>query len=68
MALTRDFRETIRARAEREPAFRRELLRNAIESLLAGDVNLGKALLRERINATVGFAELSKSLGRSRHS
>lgn len=65
MALTRDFTETIRARAQREPAFRQELLREAIECLLAGDVNTGKALLRDYVNATVGFGELSKALSRS---
>ena len=65
MALTRDFKETIKARAQREPAFRRELLREAIECLLGGDVNTGKAILRDYINATVGFPELSKALGRS---
>jgi len=65
MALTRDFKETIRARAERDPAFRKELLREAIECLLAGDVDTGKTVLRDYINATVGFAELAEVLGRS---
>jgi DNA-binding phage protein len=59
MALTRDFRETVQADAKRDPAFRRGLLSDALESLLSGDVALGKELLRDYINATVGFPKLA---------
>jgi DNA-binding phage protein len=59
VALTRDFKQTIRARARRDPAFRRELLREAVESFLIGDVEVGKTVLRDYIHATVGFAELA---------
>ncbi len=59
MALTRDFKETIQARAARDPAFRRELLREGIQCLLSGDLDTGKTVLRDYINATVGFEELS---------
>ena len=58
MSLTRDFRETIQARIERDPAFREELLREGIECLLTGDVEAGKAVLRDYINATIGFQAL----------
>jgi DNA-binding phage protein len=61
MLLTRDFKETIRARVERDPKFRKELLRESLESLLAGDITTAKAILRDYINATVGFTELSKA-------
>ena len=60
MALTRDFRETVQARVRRDPAFRKGLLRDAIEGLLAGEVALGKELLRDYINATVGFPKLAE--------
>jgi hypothetical protein len=60
MALTRDFKDTIRARVRRDPAFRKELLREGIESFLSGDVETGKTVLRDYINATVGFAELGE--------
>ena len=60
MALTRDFRETIQARVKRDPAFRRALLREGVESLLSGDVETGKTVLRDFINATVGFTKLAK--------
>lgn len=59
MALTRDFRETVQARVRRDAAFRKGLLSEAIESLLSGDVALGKELLRDYINATVGFPKLA---------
>jgi DNA-binding phage protein len=59
MALTRDFRETVQARAKREPAFCKGLLAEAIESLLSGEVPLGKELLRDYINAAVGFPQLA---------
>lgn len=61
MALTRDFKDTVKARAQRDPAFRISLLRESAESLLAGDVETGKALLRDYINATVGFEALAKA-------
>jgi len=60
MALTKDFRETVQADARRDPAFRRGLLREALESLLSGEVALGKELLRDYINATVGFPALAE--------
>ena len=59
MALTRDFRQTVQERAKRDPAFRQGLLSEAIESLLSGEVALGKELLRDYINATVGFPSLA---------
>lgn len=61
MALTRDFKETIQARARRDPAFRKELLREAVESFISGDVETGKIVLRDYIHATVGFNELAGS-------
>ena len=53
MALTRDFKETIQIRAERDPDFREQLLKEGIECLLAGEVDTGKAVLRDYINATI---------------
>ncbi len=63
MALTRDFKETIKARAERDAAFREALLTEAIEQLLGGNLKVGKAVLRDYINATVGFERLAKATG-----
>jgi DNA-binding phage protein len=60
MALTSDFRQTIQARVRRDPAFRKGLLSEAIESLLSGELALGKAILRDYINATIGFPKLAE--------
>lgn len=65
MALTRDFKQTIQARARRDSAFRRELLREAVDSFLIGDVETGKTVLRDYIHATVGFGELAASTNHS---
>lgn len=61
MPLTRDFKGTILARVERDPKFRKELLREGIESMLTGDIATAKTILRDYINATVGFAELAEA-------
>ena len=59
---TRDYKETIRARVQRDPEFREALLTEAIECLLSGDVDTGKAVLRDYIKATSGFEALSKTI------
>ena len=61
MPLTRDFKHTIRARVERDPKFRKELLREGVEAMLSGDVATGKTILRDYINATVGFSDLAEA-------
>jgi len=63
MALTRDFKETIKARVERDPKFRAALLKEAVEQMLAGDMETGKAVMRDYINATVGFERLARETG-----
>ena len=65
MALTRDFKETIQVRIKRDPAFREEMLKEGVECLLAGDMDTGKAVLRNYINAAVGFQELAKLTAKS---
>ena len=57
MPLTTDFRESIQADMRRNPEFRRGMLSEALESLLSGEVALAKEILRDYINATVGFSE-----------
>lgn len=63
MTLTRPFRETVQARAERDPAFRRALLQEGVEALLQGDTDTGKSVLRDYINATLGFEALARRSG-----
>lgn len=63
MPLTRSFKDTIAANVQSDPEFREALLTEAIEVLLSGDVQTGKAVLRDYINATLGFTELSARTG-----
>jgi hypothetical protein len=63
MALTRDFKETVLARVRDDPKFRQALLEEGIEVMLAGDVDTGKAILRDYIKATVGFEKLGEQIG-----
>ena len=65
MALTRNFKDTVQARVLADPAFREALLREGVETMLGGDVDGGKAILRDYINATVGFQQLGVETGAS---
>jgi hypothetical protein len=64
MPLTRAFKGTVQARIRRDRKYREELLREGVECLLAGDLDTGKAILRDYINATIGFEKLSRLTGR----
>jgi len=65
MTLTRSFKETVKARAQRDPAFRDALLAEAVDQLLAGEIETGKAVLRDYIDATIGFERLAQETGDS---
>ena len=62
MALTRDFKDTVAARAQRDPRFREALLAEAINAYLGGDTAAGKAILRDLVNATLGFEGLAAEI------
>tara|TARA_R110000744_G_scaffold1843_2_gene6589 strand:+ start:48934 stop:49248 length:315 start_codon:yes stop_codon:yes gene_type:complete len=63
MPLTRNFKETIKARADRDPEFRKALYQDALESFLEGDAETGKVMLRDYVNATIGFEALEQRTG-----
>ncbi len=63
MVLTRSFKELVQENVARDPAFAEALLREGIDTMLAGDVDTGKAILRDYINATIGFEKLGKETG-----
>jgi hypothetical protein len=65
VSLTVDFKETVKERVERDPSFREELLKEGIECLLTGEVDTGKAILRDYINATIGFDVLGSLTDKS---
>jgi DNA-binding phage protein len=62
MALTKAFRETVYNRAQKDGAFRKALLTEAVNAYLGGDETTGKAVLRDVINATIGFEQLAADL------
>ncbi|MBB4287127.1 transcriptional regulator [Roseospira goensis] len=66
MALTRDLKDILRGRVERDEAFRAALFEEALTALLDGDVATGKVLLRDYVDATVGVDWLAASLQHDR--
>ena len=62
MALTRDFRQTITARVRSEPAYARALLQQATSLLLQGEPHTAKLLLRDLVNASMGFEQLARDM------
>lgn len=65
MALTRDFRETVRDRATRDPEFRKGLLTEAMQAVVRGEFDVAKILLRDYINGTEGFESVGRAVGKS---
>ena len=63
MALTRSFKELVQKRVASDPAFGEAMLREGIDTMLTGDVDTGKAILRDYIKATVGFEKLGEATG-----
>lgn len=65
MAITKHFRETVLARAQSDRRYREAMLTEAINELLGGDLEVGKAMLRDYVNATITFEGLAEELGKS---
>ncbi len=61
MALTRSFKETVQARVIRDQPFRQALLQEAVQAFMEGDISSGRSVLRDYINATIGFEALAKA-------
>jgi len=59
MTLTRDFKETVNARVQRDYTFATALLDEAVSLLLNGEPETARLILRDLVNATVGFEELA---------
>lgn len=70
MTLTRDFKQTVVERVERDPDFAKALLDEAATLFLSGEPDTARLILRELVNATVGFeslAELTNKPSKSLH-
>lgn len=65
MALTRDFKKSVLERAQKDPAFRNGLLEDALNEFLSGNIEVGKELMRDYINATIAFPMLAHQLHKS---
>jgi DNA-binding phage protein len=59
MALTRDFKQTVTDRAERDPMFARALLDEAASLMVNGEPETARLVLRDLVNATMGFEALA---------
>lgn len=59
----RSYKETVQERVQQDPAFRDALLAEGINALLSGEVEVGKSIIRDFINATIGFEQLAEETG-----
>lgn len=59
MSLTKDFKQTVVERVARDPAFARALLDEAASLFLDGEPEAARLILRDLVNATVGFETLA---------
>ncbi len=64
MALTRDFKKTVAARVRRDPKFARALLDEAATLFLNGEPDAARLILRDLVNATVGFEILAAKVSK----
>lgn len=70
MMLTRDFKQAVVERVQRDPAFAKALLDAAATLLPSSGPDTARLILRDRVNATVGFeplAQLSHKPSKSLH-
>ncbi|MDP3745364.1 MAG: transcriptional regulator [Methylotenera sp.] len=59
MALTRGFKKTVVDRVERDPQFAQALLDEAATLFLNNETEAARLILRDLVNATIGFEELA---------
>lgn len=63
IGLTKDFRESIYARAQRDVTFRKTLLTEGVNAYLSTEETIGKTVLRDFVDATIGFETLGALAG-----
>ena len=61
MTLTRNFKQTVVERVERDPAFAKAMLDEAATLFLNGEPETARVILRDLVNATMGFEKLAKT-------
>jgi len=63
MALAREFKQTVVERVQREPKFAQAMLDEAATVFLNGEPETAREILRDLVNATIGFERLAKATG-----
>jgi DNA-binding phage protein len=63
MARTHDFEDLVARNIKTDKKFAEALLREGIDAMLSGDLDTGKAIMRNYIKATVGFEKLGAATG-----
>ena len=56
--MTRNFKHTVVERVERDPAFAKALLDEAATLFLNGEAETARLILRDLVNATLGFEQV----------
>ena len=64
MTITRDYKDTINERVNNDPVFTAALLDEAITLFLNGEPDVARLVLRDLVNATLGFEELATEIER----
>ena len=59
MALTRNFKETVIQRVQDDSTFAQALLDEAATLFLNGEPEIARMMLRDLVNATIGFEQLA---------
>ena len=62
--MTRDSRHTVVERVKRDPAFAKALIDEAVTLFLNGEPETARLVLRDLVNATVGFEQLAIATGK----
>ncbi len=60
MPLTRDYKETVKKRAENDPEFAKALLNEALTLFINGEPDVARLVLKDLINSSIGFETLAK--------
>lgn len=68
MVLTREFKETVQLRVKQDPEYRKALIIEATNAFLDGDIDTGKTLLRDYLNATEAIPSIANELSQNEKS
>ncbi len=64
MSITRDYKDTINERVDNDPVFTAALLDEALTLFLNGEPDVARLVLRDLVNATLGFEALAIEIER----